>query len=116
MNRIFLNCELEHRQSSFYIGQGNIDSLLQSTAHSGIQSPRKIGRTQNKHIFAVISYPLHLNQQFSLDSSRYLILLGRSLACNRIDFVDEDDAWALISCHLEESFQCFLGLAYIFRH
>ena len=54
---------------------------------------------------------LHLHEKLGLHASRRLGLGVAALAAERVDLVDEDDAWLSRSSHLEQTSDALLALA-----
>lgn len=59
---------------------------------------------------------LHLDQEFSLDSSGGFILSIGAVAAHGVDFVDEDDGRLFLTGGVEECLDELLALADVLAH
>lgn len=69
MGVVFVKVIFEEMISSFEVGKRDINSLLETTPHGRIESPREVSGPQNKNFSFFGTNTLHLNQKFGLDSS-----------------------------------------------
>jgi len=93
-----------YKSSRGLIGEGNINSSLESSPDGGIESPGQVGGSEHQHTLVVVADSLHLDQELGLDPPRGLVLAVGSGPAERVDLVDEDDGGFLLPGHLEEGF------------
>lgn len=88
---------LELANSSHGIWQGDVDTLFKTTSDGRVQLPGNVGGAQHQDTVVVVAHTLHLYQEFSFNSARGFILTLTSGAAERINFVDENDCWLILS-------------------
>ncbi len=66
--------DLELDYTCMNLRQGNIDSLLKAAPDSWIKLPGYVGGTKHEYTIVVIANSLHLDKEFSFNSSGCLIL------------------------------------------
>lgn len=94
--------QLEHTGSRLCIGQMNVNSLLEATTERLIKLPRRVGRTHSQDAVSCFTATVHLNEEFSLDTSRRFSFIFLSLTAERVDLIDEDKRRLLLASHLEQ--------------
>jgi hypothetical protein len=82
----------------------DVNSSLKSTENSGIHQPRKICGCKHKNSAHLIAQSIHLLKDLRFDSSRGLVVTSGAISAHGVNFVNEDDAWFPLHCHLEQSF------------
>lgn len=97
-----LHLQLKHGCSCRFIGKTDVDSLLKSSSEGLIKFPWSVGGSHDKDTFLAVSATIHLDQEFSLDSSWWLVFSFCSLSAKGVDLINEDERWSLISCKLEQ--------------
>jgi hypothetical protein len=67
-----------------------------------IERPRDVGRAEDEHARLVVPDSVHLDEELGLDPPRRFRLAFASCTAERVDFVDKDDRWGVLSCHRKE--------------
>ena len=92
----------EHSESCFIFRERNVNSSLKSSPNGKIKSLWEVGRSQNENSIFIVANSLHFGQKLCLNSLCGLTFVFRSTAAQRVDLVNEDDWWLLLSCKGEE--------------
>ena len=65
----------EHRVSCWLFWEWDVDSLLETTPHSRVQTPREVGSSENQNSSFLIANTLHLHEELSFDSPAGLVFI-----------------------------------------
>lgn len=106
----------EDAGTSVRIRERNVDTLLESTSNSIIEFPWDIGGSQDQDTIHIISYTLHLNEEFGFNSARGIVFSLRSATTQRIDLIDENDRGLLVTGHLKQLFDQLFRFSHPLAH
>ena len=105
---------LEHSDSCFIFRERNVNSSLKPSPNGKIKSLWEVGRSQNENSIFIIANSLHFGQKLCLNPLCSLTFVFRSTAAQRVDLVNEDDWWLLLSRKGEEGVDHFFTFSNIF--
>jgi tRNA threonylcarbamoyladenosine modification (KEOPS) complex Cgi121 subunit len=94
----------EERQTARGLWQWNIDTLLQSSSHRGINEPRYVGGAKKGDATHTLANAIQLKEELCEKLARRLrraVAVTAARLAERINLVDEDDGWSVIACRLK---------------
>lgn len=85
------NVELKHFRTRIGLWEWNVNSFLKTATDGRVQGPGNVGCAQYQNATLVVPNAIHLNQKFSLNSSRGLTFAFPTRSTQWINLVNEDD-------------------------